>query len=238
MQPESLLPVLTLAGTALLVITGLLNFSVFVRQLRASRDQLETARLQLASARQQPEIQLVQRAMLETSEHLKILVDKPYLRPYFYESLLWSEADQASYHEVQALAELLLSNFASAIIHSAAFPQYPVRGVEQTIRFHLRHSPILCEFLLVNFDRFQLAGLALLCLKNDTRSETEADLRQLIAEDGLERREYLRRQRFLHHIQSTDKVEPVELAKYSLESVHRLYLELSSDIHVPTGYLG
>jgi type II secretory pathway pseudopilin PulG len=50
--------VLTIGGTLLLVLTSLLNFSVFVRQLRASREQLETARRQLENARVQPEILL------------------------------------------------------------------------------------------------------------------------------------------------------------------------------------
>ena len=160
MNTELLIPLLTFGGTLLLVVTGLLNFSVFVRQLRAAREQLETARRQLESARQQPQIQLVQRAMSETSDHLKILIERPYLRPYFYENKSWAEGDVASGDEVKAMAELLLNNFASAIIHSAAFPQYPVRGVEQTIRFHLRSSPALRDFLLEGFDRFQLAGLA------------------------------------------------------------------------------
>jgi hypothetical protein len=40
---ELLIPLLTFGGTLLLVVTGLLNFSVFVRQLRAAREQLETA---------------------------------------------------------------------------------------------------------------------------------------------------------------------------------------------------
>ena len=43
MNTELLIPLLTVGGTLLLVVTGLLNFSVFVRQLRAARDQLETA---------------------------------------------------------------------------------------------------------------------------------------------------------------------------------------------------
>ena len=86
MNTELIIPLLTVGGTLLLVVTGLLNFSVFVRQLRAARDQLETARRQLESARQQPQIQLVQRAMSETSDHLKILIEKPYLRPYFYDN--------------------------------------------------------------------------------------------------------------------------------------------------------
>lgn len=204
----------------MLVVTGLLNFSVFVRQLRAARDQLETARYQLESARQQPEIQLVQRAMDETSDHLRILLQRPYLRPYFYENKQWSPGDTASADEIKAMAELLLNNFASAIIHSAAFPQYPVRSVEQTIRFHLRNSPALRDFLLEGFERFQLAGLALLCLKNDTREETERDLKALVSASVNDERERSRRERLLCHLQSTDKAEPLELAKYSLERMH------------------
>ena len=84
MRIELLISLLTIGGTLLLVLTGLLNFSVFVRQLRAAREQLETARRQLESARQQPQIQLVQRAMAETTDYLKIFIERPYLRPYFY----------------------------------------------------------------------------------------------------------------------------------------------------------
>jgi len=214
---EVLISLLTFGGTLLLVVTGLLNFSVFVRQLRAAREQLETAQRQLENARQQPEIQLVQRAMDETSDHLRILVDKSYLRPYFYDNKAWKDGDRAAVDEVKALSELLLNNFASAIIHSAAFPQYPVRSVEQTIRFHLRNSPALRDFLLEGFERFQLAGLALLCLKNETKEETERDLRALIASASGDEREKARRERLMRYLQSTDNPEPLELAKYSLK---------------------
>lgn len=214
---DLLIPLLTFGGTLLLVVTGLLNFSVFVRQLRAAREQLETARRQMESARQQPEIQLVQRAMSETSDHLRILIERPYLRPYFYENKRWAQGDTASSDEVKVMAELLLNNFASALIHSAAFPQYPVRGVEQTIRFHLRNSPALRDFLLEGFERFPLAGLALLCLKNETKDEAERDLRQLIDASGKDARERTRREKLLHHLQSTDEAGAIELAKYGLE---------------------
>jgi hypothetical protein len=215
---EVLISLLTFGGTLLLVITGLLNFSVFVRQLRAAREQLETARRQLESARQQPELELVQRAMDQTSDHLKILVERPYLRPYFYDCKVWAEGDTATIDEVKAMAELLLNNFASAIIHSAAFPQYPVRSVEQTIRYHLRNSSALRDFLMEGFERFQLAGLALLCLKNETKEETEKDLRALIAASSNDQRERARRESLLRHLQSTDKIDALELAKYSLDS--------------------
>ena len=96
MNLETIIPVLAASGTLLLVATGLLNFSVFLRQLRAGREQVETARRLLESARQGPEIQLVQRAMTETSDHLKVLVERSYLRPYFYEHKAWSAGDQAT----------------------------------------------------------------------------------------------------------------------------------------------
>jgi hypothetical protein len=214
---ELLISLLTFGGTLLLVLTGLLNFSVFVRQLRAAREQLETARRQLESAQQQPQIQLVQRAMAETSDHLKILVEKPYLRPYFYDNKAWIEGDEANLNEVKAFAELVLNNFASAIIHSAVFPQYPVRGVEETIRFHLRHSPALRDFLMEGFDRFQLAGLALICLKNETKADAERDLRELISAAGADAAEKARRERLLSHLETTEKPHALELAKYSLE---------------------
>lgn len=217
MKTELLIPLLTIGGTLLLVLTGLLNFSVFVRQLRAAREQLETARRQLESARQQPQIQLVQRAMAETTDYLKIFIERPYLRPYFYDDKAWVEGDKATLNEVKAVAELLLNTFASAIIHSAVFPEYPVRSVEETIRFHLRHSPALGDFLLEGFDRFQLAGLALIWLKNETKADAERDLRELISAAGADAAEKARRERLLRHLQSVDKPHPLELAKYSLE---------------------
>ena len=217
MKTELLISLLTFGGTLMLVITGLLNFSVFVRQLRAARDQLDTARRQLESARQQPQIQLVQRAMAETTDYLKIFIERPYLRPYFYDDKPWAEGDAASPNEVKAVAELLLNNFASAIIHSAVFPEYPVRSVEETIRFHLRHSPALRNFLMESFDRFQLAGLALICLKNETKAGAEQDLRTLISAAGADVPEKTRRERLLHHLGSVEKPQPLELAKYSLE---------------------
>ena len=217
MKAEVWVSLLSFGGTLLLVVTGLLNFSIFRKQLRYAQEQMETARQQLEHAQKQPEILLIQRAMTEMSEHLPILVERPYLRPYFYESKLWKEGDQTNLDELKAMAELLLDNFASAIIHSASFPQYPIRGVEQTIRFHLHNSPALREFLMKNFDRFQLAGLALLRLKNETVAETEDDLRRLITEAKADEREKARRERLLSHLQKSGDIEPLELAKYSVQ---------------------
>jgi hypothetical protein len=213
---EQWVPLLTIVGTLLLVLTSALNFSVFLRQLKASRAQLDTAQRQLESARQGPEILLVQRAMSETSDHVKILIEKPYLRPYFYDNKAWTPGDPASIDEVKLVAELILNNFASAIIHSAAFPQYPVRSVEQTIRFHLRQSPAMREFLMDGFEHFQLAGLALLYLKNGSKAETERDLSALVPAAAADPRERARRERLLRYVRSTAETDIIELAKHSL----------------------
>jgi hypothetical protein len=77
------------------------------------------------------------------------------------------------------------ADVASAIIYSSAFPQYPIRGVEQNIRFHLRQSPTLRDYLTEAFDGFPTAGLALLSLKgNNKGAETAADLQRLIKSAG------------------------------------------------------
>jgi len=68
-----------------------------------------------------------------------------------------------------------------------------------------------------SFDRFQLAGLALICLKNETKVDAERDLRELISIAGADGAEKARRERLLGHLESSDKSHPMELAKYSLE---------------------
>src|SRR5512143_1996580 len=123
MSAEFWIPALGLAATPLLVIVGLLNFSVFWRQLKLGRDQMDTAVRQLELARKQPDLYLIQRAIAEATDHLRLMVERPYLRPYFYSGTEWQPHDEASEGEVLALAELMLNNFASALMHSAAFPE-------------------------------------------------------------------------------------------------------------------
>ena len=43
---------------------------------------------QLEHAQQQPEILLIQRAMAESSRHIEVIIEKPHLRPYFYDGKL------------------------------------------------------------------------------------------------------------------------------------------------------
>ncbi|MBB4638001.1 hypothetical protein [Longimicrobium terrae] len=168
------------AGTLLLVLVGLLNFSVFWRQLRLAQEQIDTAVRQLEIAQKQPDLHLIQRAITETTDYVRLLMDHPHLRPYFYDGAVWAPGDQASLDEVKLMAELILNNFASALMHSAAFPQYPVRGIDRTIMFHLRRSAALREFLTENFDRFPFTGLTMLALKSETRAEVEADLQRML----------------------------------------------------------
>src|SRR5918911_4150092 len=213
MGAEVIISLLGFGGTLLLVTVGLLNFSVFRRQLRLAQEQIETAITQLEISRKQPEIQLIQRAITETTDHVRVLVEKPYLRPYFYEDKSWREGDPVSRDEVNAMAELLLTNFASALMHAAAFPQYPVNGIDRIIMFHLRQSPAVRSFLFESFDRYPLTGLTLLMLKNDERAEVEDDLRQLIAAAGDDEHERRRREGLLRLFKTKEHTDAIRFTK-------------------------
>ena len=214
---ETVIGVLGFVGTLLLVLVGLLNFSVFRKQLRIAKDQIDTAVRQLEIAQRQPDLFLIQRAVTETSNHLRLFVEHPQLRPYFYSEAEWSPGDEVPLDEIRAMAELILNNFASALMHSAAFPEYPVRGVDRVIMFHLRRSFALREFLLDNFERFPFTGLTLLALKNETRDQVEADLQRLIEASGIDDREIERRKDLLQLYRSLEVREPIEFTAYSMK---------------------
>ncbi|HXQ69597.1 MAG TPA: hypothetical protein VN844_03890 [Pyrinomonadaceae bacterium] len=214
---ETMIGVLGFMGTLLLVLVGLLNFSVFRKQLRIARDQIDTAVRQLEIAQKQPDLYLIQRAVTETSNHLLLFVQHPQLRRYFYSEAEWSPGDEVSLDEIKAMAELILNNFASALMHSAAFPEYPVRGVDRIIMFHLRRSSALREFLLENFERFPFTGLTLLCLKNETREQVEADLQRLIEAADVDGSEIERRKELLQLYRNGEVREPIEFTAYSMK---------------------
>jgi hypothetical protein len=214
---EMWIGVLGFFGTLLLVFVGLMNFSVFRKQLRIAKEQIEHGVRQLEIAQKQPDLHLIQRSIAETSDHVRLLVERPYLRPYFYDDAQWQPGGAATRDEVQAMTELILNNFASALMHSAAFPQYPVRGIDRIIMFHLRHSPALREFLLAHFDRFPFTGLTMLTLKNETRAEVEADLRRLVDAPGVDAPEVARRRELLEMYRASPDREPIEFTAYSME---------------------
>ncbi len=214
---ETLIGMLGFAATLLLVVVGLLNFSVFRKQLRLAKEQIDTAVRQLEIAQKQPDLYLIQRAVTETSTHIPLFVERPKLRPYFYSEAEWQPSDEVSLDEIQAMAELILNNFASALMHSAAFPEYPVRGVDRVIMFHLRRSPALHEFLIENFERFPFTGLTLLCLKNETREQVEADLQRLTEARDVDNSEIERRKELLQLYRSGEAREPIEFTSYSMK---------------------
>lgn len=214
---ETLIGVLGFLGTLLLVVVGLLNFSVFRKQLRIAKDQIDTAVRQLEIAQKQPDLLLIQRAVTQTSDHLRYFVEHPKLRSYFYDGAEWRPGDEVSSDEIKAMAELILNNFASAVMHSAAFPEYPVRGIDRIIMFHLRRSPALREFLIENFERFPFTGLTLLCLKNETRDQVEADLRQLVEAPNVDDKEVERRKALLQLYRNSPTLEPIEFTTYSMK---------------------
>jgi hypothetical protein len=102
-------------------------------------------------------------------------------------------------------------------MHSAAFPEYPVRGVDRTIRYHLRHSPALRHFLFENFERFPFSGLTLVCLGSESREDVEATLRRLVERSAGDDSERTRRQELLELFQGAEGWKPIEFTSYSMK---------------------
>jgi hypothetical protein len=96
MATDALVGLLSLGGTLLLVAVGLLNYSVFRKQLAVAREQIDAAIRQLSLAQRQPDLHLIQRAIDETSDHARLLLERPHLRPYFYyEGRTWRDGRAA-----------------------------------------------------------------------------------------------------------------------------------------------
>jgi len=217
MSIEALIGVLGILVTLLLVAVGLLNFSIFRKQLRLAKEQIDTAVRQLEIVQKQPDLYLIQRAITEASDHVRLFVERPKLRPYFYSAAEWQPGDEVSLDEIRAMAELILNNFASALMHSAAFPEYPVRGTDRTIMYHLAHSPALREFLFDNFERFPFSGLTLLCLQSESRPEAESTLRRLAELPDLDDSERGRRNELLELLRGADSWKPIDFTAYSMK---------------------
>jgi hypothetical protein len=214
---EAWIAVIGSVGTLLLVLVGVLNFFIFSKQLAVAREQISTAVRQLELAQKAPDLHLIQRSIAETSDHIRILVDKPHLRRYFYDEVQWKEGDTATLDEVKLVSELLLNNFVSSLMHSATFPQYPVRGIDRIISYHLRRSPALCQFLAENFERFPFTGLTLLCLKARARDEVIADLQGLAGAPGLDQQEAARRSALLRLYTESPPRDPIEFTALNME---------------------
>ena len=76
----------------------------------------------------QNRIQLIQRGVADATSHLHVLLSKPYLRPYFYEKHELNKIVTSSpptheqvtiFNEAKLVAELMLGNFAYALIHKS-----------------------------------------------------------------------------------------------------------------------
>ena len=217
MRLEVWIAIVGTAGTVLLVLVGLLNFSIFSKQLTVAREQIATAVRHLDLAQKAPDLHLIQRAIAETSDHVKMMVERPYLRPYFYENAAWKEGDRASGDEVKLVAELILNNFASALMHSAAFPQYPARGIDRIIAFHLRQSPALRDFLHAHFERFPFSGLTLLAFGGGTHEAVAEELRALADDPSLDSREATRRRELLALWESHRDTDPIDFVGINME---------------------
>ena len=73
------------------------------------------------------------------------------------------------------------------------------------------------QLFLENFERFPFTGLTLLCLKNETRDQVEADLRHLMEAPDVDASEIERRKGLLQLYQNGGAREPIEFTSYSMK---------------------
>jgi len=162
---EIIVSLIGLAGTLVLALVAALN-------LFTSRQLLVRVSRQLTIAENQSEMTLIRNAFIEMSEFLQIFVDKPHLRPFFYEGKEIPTGDEKLDAEVAALAEWILTNFATAISLAVMLPEYPIGALKETIRFHLRSSPAMRKHLEERFTGFPVTGMTLLRWTYETKHET------------------------------------------------------------------
>lgn len=172
MSDQLLVSFLSVIGTLLLAFVAVLN-------LVTSRQLLVRVSRQLEVAENQAEMNLIRNAFVEMSEFLQIFVEKPHLRPFFYEGQEIPSGDPHLDAEVLAMAEWILTNFATGISLAVMLPQYPIGALKETIRFHLRWSPAMRKHLEQRYDGFPVTGLTLLRWMYDSKDETVHALERL-----------------------------------------------------------
>jgi hypothetical protein len=219
-----------LGGTGIIAAVGFMNFVTARQSLRATREQLaavqkqlENAQRQLETAQQQPNIQLIQQSVSDIMDYLHVLIQHYDLRDYFYSGREIGAENAATRNQVLLIAELMLNRFASAIIHSIEFAQYPIGGIEFSIKFHLRNSPALRQILFEQFNAFPITGLTFLCWMNDSKLQIENDLRELIklAQERGDPSEVERRRQLLEVFKADETGDALRLAKDGLMRARR-----------------
>ncbi|MBS1724244.1 MAG: hypothetical protein JSS66_14975 [Armatimonadetes bacterium] len=184
MSDQIIVSLIGLAGTLLLAFVATLN-------LVTSRQLLIRVSRQLEISENQSEMTLIRNAFVEMSEFLQIFVEKPHLRPYFYDGAAIPTGDSHLDGEVAALAEWILTNFATGISLAVMLPEYPIGALKETIRYHLRNSPAMRTHLEDRYEGFPVTGLTLLRWTYDTKQETIAALERLLGKAESEGREEL-----------------------------------------------
>lgn len=158
-----------LGGSLILAIVAILN-------LQTSRKLLSHVSVQIDLAEKQAEMKLIRNAFVEMSEFLKIFVDKPHLRPFFFDGKEIPTGDDGLDNEVRSLAEWILTNFATAVSLAVLLPKYPIGALKETIKFHLQHSPAMQAQLRERFSGYPVTGLTLLRWRFNNRQEALAEL--------------------------------------------------------------
>ncbi len=200
------------------LIGSLVIALVAILSLLTSRQLLIRVGKQLEIAESQSEMNLIRNAFIEMSEFLQIFVEKPHLRPYFYDDLEVPADDELLRDEVNSMAEWILTNFATAISLSVMIPNYPIGSLKETIRFHLRQSQAMRNHLKDRFMYFPVSGLTLLRLTYDSKTETLVAIDEFISEaERIDHQAEVKRLKAMRTLlESAKETDDLKLAAYGL----------------------
>jgi hypothetical protein len=167
-------------------------------QARISNEQARISNEQARISNEQLGVQLYERAITEINTYLNIFIVNPDIRPYFYKfngKYEDIQKNDALYNKVLIVTELMLNTFASMLTHAVLSKEYPIAGVKEIIKYHMK-CPTLERFLLNNFHQYQITGLSLLLLRYDedipqTKDALNSIISDDLAQDEKERRTHL-----------------------------------------------
>lgn len=124
------------------------------KQVKAAGLQVQEARLQVEETRRQSLIETLGQLVSLMTEINKVFIDRPHLRPYFYEQ---RETDGVTSHHAEAVpvAEMLLDVFDHVLTHVSRMPEIwgdHQEAWERWIASMFEASPLLCEYYLKKWD--------------------------------------------------------------------------------------
>jgi hypothetical protein len=140
---------LVLEYLRLVTLVGVVAAAVFGGlQWRIANQNTELANKNAKFASQVADENVFRLMLNEWSEHLRIFLDQPHLRPYFESEKVLS-SDDPNYQSVLAFAEIRIDLMDSILLYATSrkLPDEVVQGWEGLFNKKFKTSPVMCDLL-------------------------------------------------------------------------------------------